>query len=306
MAGRSAAPEVRRLWLRGRCSAPLLSSGEPFPSLEVPDGNWAVFRLRLQAQTWEPSWGTTRCMTSLYLSGDRSPPTENPAQEPAATAGALWTAGRRLRVWRPARAGRRARPSPQLNPAHRLKGNGESMPWLSAAKSRRGQLRHGPLGCPCQRRATRDTSNALGIAAKNVQHSCGEGVLGLMKRRTWMAMATAPWLVPTAARPQDREPQALLFGTIFRDSYLALPGARVVAFAEANPRKKYRAVTNYRGEYRIRLPAGDASYVVSASAPKFSEARRTVQVYGMEKTTANLILQPRKRARKADERTRSK
>ena len=127
-----------------------------------------------------------------------------------------------------------------------------------------------------------------------------------MRRRTWMSMATATWMAATAARPQDRKLQALLFGTIFRDSYLALPGARVVAYAEVNPRKKYRAVTNYRGEYRIRLPAGDASYVVSASAPKFSEARRTVQVYGMEKTTANLILQPRKRAKQADKRDRSK
>ena len=121
-----------------------------------------------------------------------------------------------------------------------------------------------------------------------------------------MAKATATLMAATAARSQDRDPQALLFGTVFRDSYLALPGARVVAYAEANPRKKYRAVTNYRGEYRIRLPAGDASYVVSASAPKFSEARRTVQVYGMEKTTANLILRPRKRARRAVERNRSK
>ena len=127
-----------------------------------------------------------------------------------------------------------------------------------------------------------------------------------MTRRTWMAAATVPWMAATAARPQGPEPHAVLFGTVFRDSYLALPGARVVAYAEANPRKKYRAVTNYRGEYRIRVPAGDASYVVSASAPRFSEARRTVQVYGMDKTTANLILEPRKRARRADERNRSK
>lgn len=127
-----------------------------------------------------------------------------------------------------------------------------------------------------------------------------------MTRRIWMALVVATWLPEPAARSQGPEPHALLFGTVFRDSYLALPGARVVAYAEASPRRKYRAVTNYRGEYRIRVPAGDASYVVSASAPRYAEARRTVQVYGMEKTTANLVLEPRKKSGRADKRKRSK
>ena len=99
--------------------------------------------------------------------------------------------------------------------------------------------------------------------------------------------------------------QALLFGTVFRGSYLALEGARVVAYDEANPRKKYRAITNYRGEYRIRVPAGDATYVITASAPKFVQSQRTVQVYGIEKSTANLILEPRKKANRAKNQPKS-
>ena len=94
-------------------------------------------------------------------------------------------------------------------------------------------------------------------------------------------------------RPSE---QALLFGTVFRGSYLALEGARVVAYDEAKPKKKYRAITNYRGEYRIRVPAGDATYVIAASAPRFAQSQRTVKVYGIEKSTANLILEPRKKA----------
>ena len=101
----------------------------------------------------------------------------------------------------------------------------------------------------------------------------------------------------SAARAQATEPRALLFGTVFQGSYLALPGAKVVAYSEANPRKKYRAVTNYRGEYRIRVPAGDATYVIGATASGFLAASRTAKVYGMEKTTANLILKSRKAAR---------
>lgn len=121
-----------------------------------------------------------------------------------------------------------------------------------------------------------------------------------MTRRTWMAKAGAGLHVGLlAAGAQKREPEqtALLFGTVFQDSYLALPGAKVVAYKESNPKKKYRAVTNYRGEYRIRVPAGDAGFVLEASAPRFAQARRTVQVYGIEKTTANLILRSRKKAR---------
>ncbi len=99
----------------------------------------------------------------------------------------------------------------------------------------------------------------------------------------------------------EQESQALIFGTVFRDSYLALPGAKVVAYEDGKPRRKYRAVTNYRGEFRIRVPAGDATYVLEASAPKFAAGRRTVEVYGIEKSTANIVLERRRRATRGGE-----
>lgn len=121
-----------------------------------------------------------------------------------------------------------------------------------------------------------------------------------MTRRRWMASVWGAVLIGKGRAKAQRRPSeqtALLFGTVFQGSYLALPGAKVVAWAESNPRKKYRAVTNYRGEYRIRVPAGDATWVLEASAPRFVGARRTVQVFGIEKSTANLILESRKAAR---------
>ena len=115
----------------------------------------------------------------------------------------------------------------------------------------------------------------------------------MTRRCCFAALATA--IGGSSALPGGQsEPQALLFGTVFRDSYLALPGARVVAYNEASPRKKYRAVTNYRGEYRIRVPAGNATYSISVSAPRFVEAQRAAEVFGMNKTTTNFILEPRK------------
>lgn len=101
-------------------------------------------------------------------------------------------------------------------------------------------------------------------------------------------------------RAAEPGPQALIFGTVFRDSYLALPGAKVVAYEEGKPRRKYRAVTNHRGEFRIRVPAGDATYVLEASGSRFADGRRTVEVYGIEKSTAIIVLEARRRSGKND------
>ena len=113
-------------------------------------------------------------------------------------------------------------------------------------------------------------------------------------RRTWIGTLAVALGTVRRVPGAEASQQALIFGTVFQGSYLALPGAKVVAWTEDRPKKKHRAVTNYRGEFRIRVPAGDAIYVLEASAPKFSSGRRTVEVWGIEKSTANLILEPRK------------
>lgn len=140
-----------------------------------------------------------------------------------------------------------------------------------------------------------------------MQHSCAMGLPRRLTRRNWFAIGgvLSAAVSRRADAAQATEPRALLFGTVFQGSYLALPGAKVVAYNEANSRKKYRAVTNYRGEYRIRVPAGDATYVIGATAPGFVGASRTAKVYGIEKTTANLILESRKAARAAKKRAAS-
>ncbi len=101
--------------------------------------------------------------------------------------------------------------------------------------------------------------------------------------------------LPVCARDK-KKPQsgAIIFGTVFQESGLSLPGANVLVYNEASPKKKYRAVTNYRGEYRVRVPAGESVYVVNTSARKFKKGRRTVKIYDMEQATANLILKPKK------------
>ncbi len=114
---------------------------------------------------------------------------------------------------------------------------------------------------------------------------------GKLPRRSLLLLAA----LPVCARDKkNRQPGAVIFGTVFQESGLALPGANILAYNEASPKKKYRGATNYRGEYRIRVPAGEATYVVGASARKFEKGRRTVKIYDMEQATANLILKPKK------------
>lgn len=114
---------------------------------------------------------------------------------------------------------------------------------------------------------------------------------GRLSRRSLLLLAALPTL---AAQKRKPPPGAVIFGTVFQESGLALPGTRVVAYNEAAAGKKYKAVTNYRGEYRIHVPAGEATYVVSGSARKFEKKQRTVKVYDMEQATVNLILKPKK------------
>lgn len=137
---------------------------------------------------------------------------------------------------------------------------------------------------------------AVALRPSAVRHSC-KGIRPVqVTRRAWIGAAGILLARVEPLHAAEQESQALIFGTVFRDSYLALPGAKVVAYEDAKPRRKYRAVTNYRGEFRIRVPAGDATYVLEASAPKFALRRRTVEVYGIEKSTANIVLERRKSA----------
>ena len=108
-------------------------------------------------------------------------------------------------------------------------------------------------------------------------------------------VATLLVLTVKGTADPETEIQAILFGTAFQESGLSLPGAKIVAFDQNKPHKKYRTVTNSRGEYTIRVPAGESTYIITASAPKFEPAKRSIKVYDSEKSTANLILKPRKK-----------
>jgi hypothetical protein len=94
---------------------------------------------------------------------------------------------------------------------------------------------------------------------------------------------------PAAARKKDKQqPFALIAGTVFRDSGLALPGAEV--FVKPSPEgaptpkiQSVKTISDPRGEFAIRVPAVPMRYTVRVKAPGFREQSKPVSISGDER-----------------------
>ena len=102
-----------------------------------------------------------------------------------------------------------------------------------------------------------------------------------------------------SAKKTQPAAHALVAGTVFHKSGHSLYGAKVIVFNEAQPKKKLRGVSDRRGEFVVRVPAGEAHYVVQVSAKGFESAEKKVQIYGMEKVNVNFMLSPEERGKKS-------
>lgn len=127
------------------------------------------------------------------------------------------------------------------------------------------------------------------------------------KRRTgarigWLAAGVA-WLgclltvqAAEKTRPQAA-PGAMIAGTVFRESGLSLAGAEVSVVPASEEKGKRRVrplkvVSDARGEFVVRLPAGPARYRVAASARGYQTAEQTVEIQGEERVDLSIVLQP--------------
>jgi len=83
------------------------------------------------------------------------------------------------------------------------------------------------------------------------------------------------------------QPFALLKGTCFDQRGLSLPGVtiRVTLPPGENGRKKekrWRMQSDRRGEFAVRLPAGEQTVVVTASKKGYRKTEESVQFYADE------------------------
>ena len=113
-----------------------------------------------------------------------------------------------------------------------------------------------------------------------------------MKPGSRLAVLLAFALLSSAA---DRKPEAyaVIAGTVFRGDGFSLPGASVTLTAkDALKRKKRQAVSDARGEFAFRVPAGAGSYIVKAAAKGFQAIEKEATVAGEERVEVTLLLAP--------------
>ena len=98
---------------------------------------------------------------------------------------------------------------------------------------------------------------------------------------------------PKKKKKRPIEPQALIAGTVFQKSGQLLPGATVTVAGEADGKKRGQGFTDRRGEFAIRVPAGRARYLVTASAKGFEPQQKPVDIYESEKMVVTFRLSPK-------------
>ncbi len=90
---------------------------------------------------------------------------------------------------------------------------------------------------------------------------------------------------------KERPRYALIFGSVFDDQGFALRKARIVVTA-LNPEKlgaaardkhRWEGVSDARGEFAIRVPAGKGSYSVAVEASGYSAEPKTVEIKDEER-----------------------
>jgi hypothetical protein len=105
-----------------------------------------------------------------------------------------------------------------------------------------------------------------------------------------VAVAALP---PTLPAQSSRPPAVVVAGTVFRDSGLSLRGAEiVVSGVEKGKKKEWKTVSDPRGEFFLRVPAGPADYNVIVKASGFRPYQKPLKIAADERIDLSIILEP--------------
>jgi hypothetical protein len=96
--------------------------------------------------------------------------------------------------------------------------------------------------------------------------------------------------VASAQSSKKAEPYAVVRGSVFLDSGLAQPGAKVVLSAAG--KKIQEQTSSPQGEFAFRVPPGPATYLLTATMKGFEPATKEVEVAGQEQINKTLLLVP--------------
>ena len=115
----------------------------------------------------------------------------------------------------------------------------------------------------------------------------GNRVAGLAVQLVVVAMVASPVMAQKASQAT-----AMVAGSVFRDTGFSLPGAEVTVAVKAARKKEWKVVTDARGEFVARVPAGPGEYLVTVKAKGYKPAEKNVTIAGDERVDLSLILEP--------------
>ena len=108
-------------------------------------------------------------------------------------------------------------------------------------------------------------------------------------------LGVSPGLLVAKEKSKEK-PYAVLFGTVFTAEGLALPGVPVSVKRKDDRKPKWRAVSDPRGEFAVRLPAEAATYEVSTQSEEHENQTKTVEVVGRQNESVTVLFRLARKA----------
>lgn len=90
-----------------------------------------------------------------------------------------------------------------------------------------------------------------------------------------LAILLCPTALPAEKNKDDSH--ALLMGSVFTADGLSLPGIKVSVKRKDDKKPRWRAVSDRRGEFALRLPPGAETYEVTTKSKEFESQTKTVE-----------------------------
>ncbi len=117
------------------------------------------------------------------------------------------------------------------------------------------------------------------------------------KRKSSLPLLLAACLLAaftlTAAEKPAPKRQAILAGSVHdQPSGLALPGIRIEIRRQGEKKSRWHAVTDVRGDFAVRVPAGKATYVIATASKEHTNQEIAVEVVSHERVDVLFLLKP--------------
>ena len=97
----------------------------------------------------------------------------------------------------------------------------------------------------------------------------------------------------TAEEKSAAKRQAILAGSVHdQQSGLALPGVRIEIRRQGEKKPRWRAVTDVRGDFAVRVPVGKATYVIATASKHQKNQELAVDVVSHERVEVLFLLKP--------------